>query len=1392
MKRVVSFCLYGSKNTYVLGMKENIILGKKYFPGWEIRIHYNNTVPDKYIKEYNDMGATCIKCKNIGVNKMNWEGMFWRWYPMDDKEVDIWLSRDADSRLSKREADIVNKWVKSDKTLHTIRDHRCHYNPIMGGLFGINNRLFHKKYKFDKISDIIKSLTSFYKERPYNVDQIFLNDKLWSLLKNDVMSHISNGGRRIYDTDIKIPSAANFIGKQYRLNDSSKLDYHNKNKGCYWKKSSESTVYWSNSSDDIRADIKFEKPDQYYAHRAKNGFPQNWSQISIVDGVTIKEKAIEEYKSQDNKVNTSAVDLSEYFDQIYIVHVNELVDRKISIINQIEKFQLKNVTIIDAINKNKINMEELKLQELVAYQGNNYCKTEIINDKGDKCWCNGKGHNDVCNYTGRVACALSHALVYKDIASKNYNRCLILEDDVVFNDNLNELFRNFYHDIPINWELIYFSNNKRHSSDYNSNFVSLSDGLCESCCYAITNDIARKLSENILPIRAASDGFLAVSISKLLLINKAYAYKKKLSTNGTLHNVFKTANDHADIDCITDYDTIKLNELDKLNDKLKKMVNCYNILNQNEYLKYFIPDRKNEILVSNAITTYEANGQGVNLLKKTNTNYKNVYILDSQEKRVNPIVKALFTDLLGGFKRLGFNVKTEIKTIHDIVDYSIIFVDNTITSEMINILYLKYKNCIFFGWCCHESKNSFDKLQFIFTTTETLTPVGKQRELVKNTINYCPLYHRCDEDPEKVGLLKKNNTYDWCYIGWKYRDDLIPNMFNGINKGVNSHQDYLTSSERREVYLSSLIHLAYVGNTNIRDGSTPQRVFEGLSYGCIVLTNSRPACDQTENIAEYVGSLKEVEQKIKYYLDNPQEVLKKQQLAYTYVKKCGTNHFTIEKLALKAKELFNVNFLENISKQDNVNDTEITNKPTALYGVEGENMNITDKSRYIRKDNLSIKQILNPLVSIAISTFESGGKGHELLKHNLDHILKQDYNNIEIVISDHSSDNKIKDLCEQYNGKKSSNGNTYPIKYIHNPEHKGNSSQNTNNAISHCRGEYIKILFMDDYLYNESAISNIVTQFQSNPDKKWLVHSYIHTKNYKDFYNLHHPKFSKDIVFCNRIGCPSCLTIHNSVKERFDEKLKWFMDSELYKRILDKYGKPIFLHTKEDEKPYMVNLHHAGQVTNTSIDKSLISAEKKYINEKKNDKTLMDLVDNTRTDKNTIHSFLPLYERLLRKKKYTATNVLEVGLGQRGSCHCGSVKLWRDYFINADVYAVEIYDKRFLWEGILNDARIKILTSTNAYDEIQFNEKILSKNIKFDMLLDDGSHKLIHMKQFIRLYSKLLKDDGILIIEDIPKIEWIDILSNEVPDNLKKYIKTYDLRKEKNRFDDIVFSIDLS
>ena len=183
--------------------------------------------------------------------------------------------------------------------------------------------------------------------------------------------------------------------------------------------------------------------------------------------------------------------------------------------------------------------------------------------------------------------------------------------------------------------------------------------------------------------------------------------------------------------------------------------------------------------------------------------------------------------------------------------------------------------------------------------------------------------------------------------------------------------------------------------------------------------------------------------------------------------------------------------------------------------------------------------------------------------------------------------------------------------------------------------------------------------------------------------------------------------------------------------------------------------------------------------------SLKELADNTRTDKNTTHSYLDLYETLLSSKKETAQNVLEVGIDKGGS-----IKLWSDYFTNANVYGLDIIHSNTVWDGITNNERIILYTSTDAYNNDFFVTNFLDKNIKCDFMLDDGPHTLESMIRFIKLYSQIMTDDGILIIEDVQIMDWLDILTQVVPEHLMKFVKTYDLRNNKGRYDDIVFTID--
>jgi len=175
-------------------------------------------------------------------------------------------------------------------------------------------------------------------------------------------------------------------------------------------------------------------------------------------------------------------------------------------------------------------------------------------------------------------------------------------------------------------------------------------------------------------------------------------------------------------------------------------------------------------------------------------------------------------------------------------------------------------------------------------------------------------------------------------------------------------------------------------------------------------------------------------------------------------------------------------------------------------------------------------------------------------------------------------------------------------------------------------------------------------------------------------------------------------------------------------------------------------------------------------------------LNNKNTDKNTVHSYLPLYETLLEPIKNTTGNILEIGV-----LSGGSIKLWHDYFTKATIYGCDIKD-RVNMHKLKTNNRIFLYLDENAYTKEYVQKYFENKN--FDFLLDDGPHSLSSQEKFIELYAPLLSENGILIIEDVKDTNWLEKLKNKTPQHLKQYIKTYDLRKNKGRYDDIVFTID--
>lgn len=118
------------------------------------------------------------------------------------------------------------------------------------------------------------------------------------------------------------------------------------------------------------------------------------------------------------------------------------------------------------------------------------------------------------------------------------------------------------------------------------------------------------------------------------------------------------------------------------------------------------------------------------------------------------------------------------------------------------------------------------------------------------------------------------------------------------------------------------------------------------------------------------------------------------------------------------------------------------------------------------------KNIIRPLVSIGIPTFNN----HKYFEETLLTALNQDYDNIEIIVGDDSTNNLtellIKDYLEKYDN----------INYINNGGPLGNNGEkNITNILNLCRGNYLQLLFHDDLIYHDK-ISTIMELFLEDVD----------------------------------------------------------------------------------------------------------------------------------------------------------------------------------------------------------------------------------------------------------------------------------------------------------------------
>jgi hypothetical protein len=266
----------------------------------------------------------------------------------------------------------------------------------------------------------------------------------------------------------------------------------------------------------------------------------------------------------------------------------------------------------------------------------------------------------------------------------------------------------------------------------------------------------------------------------------------------------------------------------------------------------------------------------------------------------------VFIELCQAFIDRKYNFRI-VENINELTNNSIVFMGDTInTPDVVSLLKNIAPDAIYIGWYWQKI-NSDDLKYFIYTYENMLNP-DERVSFLKKKINNYPLLLRAQENPEFVGTYPKNIVYDYCYMGWKYSPELVPSNsdFKGIYHGVTDHNLFLHYSKRKQIYLSSIFALGFQADSNINDKHVSQRIFEGLAYGCVVLSNSIPACEQTNNIVVYVNSKQDLENKMRFFKANPELIKKKQIEGYEFIKQYGTNHYAIDKFINCIKTNFDI------------------------------------------------------------------------------------------------------------------------------------------------------------------------------------------------------------------------------------------------------------------------------------------------------------------------------------------------------------------------------------------------------------------------------------------------------------------------------------------------------
>ena len=137
------------------------------------------------------------------------------------------------------------------------------------------------------------------------------------------------------------------------------------------------------------------------------------------------------------------------------------------------------------------------------------------------------------------------------------------------------------------------------------------------------------------------------------------------------------------------------------------------------------------------------------------------------------------------------------------------------------------------------------------------------------------------------------------------------------------------------------------------------------------------------------------------------------------------------------------------------------------------------------------------------------------------------------------------------------------------------------------------------------------------------------------------------------------------------------------------------------------------------------------------------------TDKWGRHWYARHYQTHFAPRRAEPLAVLEIGVGGYEDTTKGgaSLRMWKEYFPQARIFAIDVYDKSGLEED-----RIRIFTGSQA--DPAFLDRVAAETGPLDIVIDDGSHRNPDVIASFEALFPRLREGGIYAIEDMQTSYW--------------------------------------